>query len=96
MARLLSKDGFLFHVLPNFTGKKAKSGFWLKWIGEEHPIAPTVDFFKHAIPGAGLQAPVFGSSPFDENLIAALVNTPGGMPSTDGDELLVMAHRPAA
>jgi 2-polyprenyl-3-methyl-5-hydroxy-6-metoxy-1,4-benzoquinol methylase len=96
MARLLSKDGFLFHALPNFTGNKAKAGFWLKWIGEEHPIAPTIDFFKYAIPGAGLQAPVFGSSPFDENLIAALTNTTDGMLSTDGDELLVMAHRPAA
>jgi 2-polyprenyl-3-methyl-5-hydroxy-6-metoxy-1,4-benzoquinol methylase len=96
MARLLSKGGFLFHALPNFTGKKAKAGFWLKWIGEEHPIAPTMDFFKYAIPGAGMQAPVFCSSPFDENLIAALINTTYVMPSTDGDELLVIAHKPAA
>src|SRR5882672_7799085 len=54
MAGLLSKGGFLFLALPNFTGSKAKSGFWLKWIGEEHPIAPTIDFFAYAIPRAGL------------------------------------------
>jgi len=95
MAGLLSKGGFLFHVLPNFTGKKAKAGYWLKWIGEEHPIAPTIDFFTYAIPRTGLQSPVFGSSPFDENLIAALTNSPGGTLSTEGEELLVIAHKPA-
>ncbi|MBZ5698577.1 MAG: class I SAM-dependent methyltransferase [Acidobacteriia bacterium] len=95
LAGLLSKDGFVFHVLPNFTGKRAKSGFWLKWIGEDHPIAPTIDFFEYAIPRSGLLSPVFGSSPFDENLIAALTGQPGAMLSTDGDELLVYAHKAA-
>ena len=85
----------MFHALPNFTGKKAKSGFWLKWIGEDHPIAPTMDFFSYAIPRAGLQTPVFGSSPFNKNLIAALANQTNGTLLTDGDELLVMAHKSA-
>jgi len=92
LAGLLPKDGFVFHVLPNFTGKAAKSGLWLKWIGEDHPIAPTVDFFRYAIPRSGLQAPVFGSSPFDERLAAALNGEPGTALSTDGNELLVYAH----
>ncbi len=95
MAGLLSKGGFLFHVLPNFTGTMAKAGYWLKWIGEEHPIAPTIDFFAYAIPRAGLENPIFGSSPFDANLVAAITNKPGGMLSTDGDELLLIAHKPA-
>jgi len=96
LAGLLSKGGFVFHVLPNFTGKRAKSGFWLKWIGEDHPIAPTIDFFEYAIPRSGLLSPVFGSSPFDESLMAALTGQPGAMLSTDGDELLVYAHKAAS
>jgi 2-polyprenyl-3-methyl-5-hydroxy-6-metoxy-1,4-benzoquinol methylase len=96
LAGLLSRGGFAFHVLPNFTGKRAKSGLWLKWIGEDHPIAPTIDFFGYAIPRSGLLSPVFGSSPFDENLIAALTGQPGAMLSTDGDELLVYAHKAAS
>jgi len=90
---LLSKSGFVFHVLPNFTGKRARSGYWLKWIGEDHPIAPTIDFFRYAVPRSGLQTPVFGSSPFDESLIAALRAEAGTTLSTEGDELLVYAHQ---
>ena len=93
LTRLLKEDGFVFHVLPNFTGKMARSGYWLKWIGEDHPIAPAIPFFKIAIPSAGLMPPVFGSSPFDDQMADALRGDPGASLSTDGDELLVYALR---
>ena len=93
LTRLLTEDGIAFHVLPNFTGRSARAGMWLKWIGEDHPIAPTIDFFKYAVPRSELQAPIFGSSPFDERLIAALNGHPGATLSTDGDELLVYAPK---
>jgi SAM-dependent methyltransferase len=93
-ARLLDKNGLIFHVLPNFTGKAAQSGLWLKWIGEDHPIAPTIPFFEYAIPASGLHPPTFGSSPFDEHLIEALLHMPGAVISTEGDELLVLATKP--
>jgi hypothetical protein len=91
LTRLLAKDGIVFHVLPNFSGGKARSELWLNWIGEEHPIAPTMEFFEYAVPRSGLQQLQFGSSPFDEKLIAALTGRLGA-PSTDGDELLVLAY----
>lgn len=93
---LLKDDGFVFHVLPNFTGKMARSGYWLKWIGEDHLIAPAIPFFEIAIPRAGLTRPVFGSSPFDDLLAHALCGQPGSELSTEGDELLVYAHRAAS
>ncbi len=95
LTRLLTKDGIAFHVLPNFTGRSARTGMWLKWIGEDHPIAPTIEFFEGAFPRAGLQ-PQFGSSPFDENTITS---PPGASEKTlavDGDELLVVARKIAA
>ena len=96
LTRLLKEDGFVFHVLPNFTGKMARSGYWLKWIGEDHPIAPAIPFFEIAIPRAGLTQPVFGSSPFDDQMARALLGQPGAQLSTEGDELLVFAHRAAS
>jgi len=93
LTRLLKEDGFVFHILPNFTGKMARSGYWLKWIGEDHPIAPAIPFFEIAIPRAGLARPVFGSSPFDDSMARALCGEPGSHLSTEGDELLVYARR---
>jgi 2-polyprenyl-3-methyl-5-hydroxy-6-metoxy-1,4-benzoquinol methylase len=93
LARLLDKNGMVFHVLPNFTGKAGRSGLWLKWIGEDHPIAPTIPFFEYAIPASGLQPPTFGSNPFDEHLMEALLHQPGAAISTEGDELLVLAAK---
>lgn len=89
---LLAEDGIVFHVLPNFTGEKARTGLWLNWIGEEHPIAPTMEFFEYAVPRSGLQRLQFGSSPFDEALVAALTGRLVTRP-TDGDELLVLAKK---
>lgn len=93
LTKLLKRNGFVFHVLPNFMGEKARSGYWVKWIGEDHPIAPAMPFFEFAIPRAGLGKPIFGSSPFDERMAKALTNPIPSPLSTDGDELLVFAHR---
>jgi 2-polyprenyl-3-methyl-5-hydroxy-6-metoxy-1,4-benzoquinol methylase len=93
ITRVLKENGFVFHVLPNFMGKTARSGYWVKWIGEDHPIAPAMPFFEFAIPRAGLGKPIFGSSPFDEPMAQALKGSPGDPLSTEGDELLVFARR---
>jgi SAM-dependent methyltransferase len=93
MSHLLADDGFLYHVLPNFTGRLARTGMWLKWIGEEHPLAPTIDFFRHALPQFGFGRICFGSSPFGEELAAALRNSHWESTQTEGDELLCLASR---
>lgn len=91
-ARLLAPGGLAFHVLPNFTGKVAREGLWIMWIGEEHPIAPTAEFFGTVLPRHGFRRVVFGSSPFDETLAPAVSST-NSQASVDGDELLVLAYR---
>jgi SAM-dependent methyltransferase len=93
LTRLVKEGGFVFHVLPNFMGKMALSGYWLKWIGEDHPIAPAMPFFEFAIPRAGLNKPVFASSPFDNSIAEALKDKSHASLSTEGDELLVFARR---
>ncbi|MBZ5502673.1 MAG: class I SAM-dependent methyltransferase [Acidobacteriia bacterium] len=91
--RLLRDDGVAFHILPNFTGQTARSGAWLKWIGEDHPIAPAVEFFERALPAAGLQRFQFASSPFDEKVVAALTGRSERYSQLDGDELLIVAWK---
>jgi hypothetical protein len=93
-ARLLTPGGIGFHVLPNFTGTAAQGGAWIMWIGEEHPLAPTTEFFSRTLPQHGLSRVVFGSSPFDEELAYSLTHSQE--PRTDGDELLVLAYKPTA
>jgi 2-polyprenyl-3-methyl-5-hydroxy-6-metoxy-1,4-benzoquinol methylase len=93
MTRLLKEDGIVFHILPNFMGKKARSGYWLKWIGEDHPIAPAMPFFDFAIPRAGLTKPIFGSSPFDDQIAQTLKDLPDVALTTEGDELFFFARR---
>jgi 2-polyprenyl-3-methyl-5-hydroxy-6-metoxy-1,4-benzoquinol methylase len=93
LTRLLKKGGIVFHVLPNFTGRMARAGYWLKWIGEDHPIAPAIPFFEIAIPRAGLAHLAFGSSPFDDRMARALSGQPGDSLTTEGDELLVYARK---
>ena len=93
LTRLLKPNGFVFHVLPNFTGRTARSGYWVKWIGEDHPIAPAMPFFEYAIPRAGLTKPVFASNPFDDRMAQALSGQHSATVSTEGDELLVYARR---
>jgi hypothetical protein len=77
-------------------GKVARSGYWIKWIGEDHPIAPAMPFFEYAIPRAGLAQPIFGSSPFDDQMSQTLKDHPGAALSTEGDELLVFALKNAS
>jgi 2-polyprenyl-3-methyl-5-hydroxy-6-metoxy-1,4-benzoquinol methylase len=93
MYRLLAPEGMMFHVLPNFTGKVAREGMWIMWIGEEHPIAPTMDFFRRNLPKHGFRQVDFGSSPFDEHLSAALLSGDNSTTFKDGDELLVVAYK---
>jgi SAM-dependent methyltransferase len=92
MSRLLKSGGLLFHVLPNFTGKTALNGMWIMWIGEEHPIAPTVEFFDKTLPSHAFIDIKFRSSPFDEGLISS-VGLEDTSIRTDGDELLVLARK---
>ena len=89
-ARLLKSDGLGFHVLPNFTGKTARSGAWLAWIGEDHPIAPTHEFFQVALQDAGFPRFRFTSSPFSEQMGAEL--RAGQTGDLEGDELLVLTR----
>ncbi len=95
MGKLLTPGGIAFHVLPNFLGKTALSGQWIMWIGEEHPLAPNMEFFRASLPRHGFADVRFGSSPFDEELIAALTGSNADA-HTDGDELLVLARRNGA
>ncbi len=94
-ARLLADGGLAFHVLPNFTGKAALDGLWLQWIGEEHPLAPTIEFFALNLPKHGFAKVEFASSPFDDILAAALRHQGRQPLQTEGDELLVLALKQA-
>ena len=93
LTRLLKKNGIVFHILPNFMGKLGRTGEWVKWIGEDHPVAPAIPFFEYAIPRAGLTNPIFGSDPFDDQVARALAAGPTENLSTDGIELLVCARK---
>jgi SAM-dependent methyltransferase len=92
-ARLLRDDGVAFHILPNFISEAAGSSLRLDWIGEDHPIAPTVEFFERALPQAGLQSFQFASSPFNGDLAAAIGDRTAKRPPLVGDELLVVARK---
>ena len=92
-ARVLATDGIAIHVLPNFSGRARRSGEWLQWIGEDHPVAPTMDFFRVALPAAGLRHFKFAASPFDEQAIAAVTDFSIPASQLDGDELLVVAQK---
>jgi 2-polyprenyl-3-methyl-5-hydroxy-6-metoxy-1,4-benzoquinol methylase len=92
-ARLLRTDGIAFHVLPNFGGGAWRSGEWINWIGEDHPIAPTIEFFKKALPAAGFGRFKFASTPFDERALTAITDPDRESPPTEGNELLIVAQK---
>ena len=92
-ARLLTDDGIALHVLPNFSGRARRSGEWLQWIGEDHPVAPTMEFFETALPAAGLRRFKFATSPFDEDAITAVMDRSRPSSQLDGDELLIVAQK---
>jgi len=92
-ARLLRPDGITINALPNFFGSVRRTGMWLYLIGEDHPIAPGVEFFKKALPAAGLSRFAFASSPYDAATIAAVTSRSGQTLQLDGDELLFVAQK---
>lgn len=93
MSHLLSEGGILLHILPNFSGRLARTGTWLKWIGEEHPLAPTIEFLRGALANHGFNEIKFASSPFDKHLAESLRSPVRSATQTEGDELLVLASR---
>jgi 2-polyprenyl-3-methyl-5-hydroxy-6-metoxy-1,4-benzoquinol methylase len=92
-ARLLAPDGIAINALPNFLGNARRTGMWLYLIGEDHPIAPGVEFFKNALPAAGLSRFAFASSPYDAETISAVTSRSGEALQLDGDELLFVAQK---
>jgi SAM-dependent methyltransferase len=91
MRHLLVPGGLMFHVVPNFAAKLMNGGGQWNWIGEEHPIAPTAEFFEIALPRLGFTDLRTISSPFAEKF---------GFPSSrydNGEErdadLLVLATK---
>ncbi|HKW88722.1 MAG TPA: methyltransferase domain-containing protein [Candidatus Acidoferrales bacterium] len=91
MHKLLKPGGLMFHVVPNFAAMLAENGTRLNWIGEEHPIAPTRDFFEYALPRSGFQNIRVVSNPFARNL--GLSDPAGNDPAVAESDLLVMATR---
>jgi 2-polyprenyl-3-methyl-5-hydroxy-6-metoxy-1,4-benzoquinol methylase len=92
-ARLLADDGIALHVLPNFSGRARRSGEWIQWIGEDHPVAPTMEFFETALTAAGFRRFKFATTPLDEKALAAVMDRSGPSSQLDGDELLVVAQK---
>ncbi|MGO9059418.1 MAG: class I SAM-dependent methyltransferase [Candidatus Binataceae bacterium] len=92
--RLLADDGLMLHVLPNFGGRLAtEDGLFWKWIGRDHPIAPTKEFFYRILLWHRFNRVVCGSGPFDENLVAALLANDTGRLDKGGEELFVAAWK---
>ena len=89
-SRLLAPGGVSFHCLPNFTGRVAREGMWIMWIGEEHPLAPTSDFFTHTLPQHGFSRIIFASTPLNPDICGDLLVSGTQL---DGDELLVLAYK---
>ena len=92
-SRLLAADGIALHVLPNFSGRARRSGEWLQWIGEDHPVAPTMEFFTTALPAAGFRGFKFATTPLDEEALTAVMDRSGPSSQLDGDELLIVAQK---
>jgi len=92
-AELLRPGGCVFHILPNFEGRTARTGAFWHWIGRDHPIAPTAEFFRRALPRHGMGKIVVGSGPFDEQLAFLVGNSMWDRLPQDGDELLVIAWK---
>jgi hypothetical protein len=83
----------MYHVLPNFTGRTARAGLFWSWIGEAHPIAPTIDFFQRNLPTHGFSQVICTSGPFDDALVERIEKQQWDQLHTEGDELLVLAWK---
>jgi SAM-dependent methyltransferase len=92
-ARLLSSDGIALHVIPNFGGGAWQSGEWINWIGQDHPIAPTIEFFKMALPAAGFGRLKFASTPFDESALSTITDPDRESSMLEGHELLIVSQK---
>jgi hypothetical protein len=92
-ARLLRPGGLLFCVLPNFSGREARNGRFLNWIGEAHPIAPTREFFLRNLPANGFQDVRAFSGPFTGQAVESAVAGRWDLLEQDGDELMVLARK---
>jgi SAM-dependent methyltransferase len=92
-SRLLRPRGLLFTVLPNFSGREARNGRFLNWIGEAHPIAPTRDFFLKNVPKHGFRDVHSFSGPFTEAVAGSVLARKFAGLDQDGDELLVLARK---
>lgn len=91
--RLLRSGGLLFLVLPNFNGAAARSGNFLRWIGEAHPIAPTREFFLRNLSAHGFENVRCASGPFTEAAVEHVSKGRYEALETEGDELLVLARK---
>jgi SAM-dependent methyltransferase/predicted RNA-binding Zn-ribbon protein involved in translation (DUF1610 family) len=91
--RLLRPRGLLFCVLPNFSGREARNGRFLNWIGEAHPVAPTRDFFLRNLPRHGFREVHSFSGPFTEAMVRSAATGDYAGLDLDGDELLVLARK---
>jgi len=92
-ARLLRPGGLLFCVLPNFSGREARNGRFLNWIGEAHPIAPTRDFFLRNLPVHGFCEAQAFSGLFTESVVREVAAGRYAGLDQDGDELLVLGRK---
>lgn len=94
-SNLLREDGVMISFLPNFTGPAARSGGFWHWIGRDHPIAPTADFFRHNLPAHGFPAVVVASGPFEGPLVEKVRTRDWAELDTEGDELMILAWKRA-
>jgi len=92
-ARLLRPGGLLFCVLPNFSGRDARNGSFLSWIGEAHPIAPTRDFFLRNLPAHGFTGTQGFSGPFTESVARSVAAGQYDGLDREGEELLVLGRK---
>jgi 2-polyprenyl-3-methyl-5-hydroxy-6-metoxy-1,4-benzoquinol methylase len=92
-SRLLRPQGLLFTVLPNFSGREARNGRFLNWIGEAHPIAPTRDFFLRNLMNHHFRDVHCFSGPFTEAVARSVAAGEFGGLDQDGDELMVLARK---
>lgn len=90
LSRLLVPGGLLFAMIPNFTGSAARAGLFWRWIGQDHPIAPTQEFLGPALLEHGFTSVHFGSGPFDGFLIERLAARDFAALNTEGEELLIL------
>lgn len=89
-ARILKPGGLAIHVLPNFS-ELIRRNHWLHLVGEDHPVAPTIEFFSRSLTEAGFSGFAFASTPLNDSALASVKSLISSQ--LQGDELLLMAQR---